>query len=70
MLKYDLRTKIVTSYLKWSAEYDLSHTPETFLEYLLINNYIDERAVCKDNEQLYYADTDSTHKTIHGTARV
>ena len=59
MLRINMRIKIIERYLKWIADYNLHHTPETFLEYLLINHYIDERTVEKDNCQLYYLDTDS-----------
>ena len=59
MLRIDIRIKIVEKYLKWITDYNLHHTPETFIEFLLINNYIDERRVQNDCGQLYYADTDS-----------
>ena len=59
MLRFNIRMKIIERYMKWITDYNLPHTPETMLEYLLINHYIDERTVEKDNCQLYYLDTDS-----------
>lgn len=63
MLKLNIRIRIVEKYMKWITDYNLHHTPETFLEFLLINHYIDERKVEKDNGQLYYLDTDSVKET-------
>ena len=53
MLSYFIRRSIINEYLKWSAKYNLSHTPDTFLEWLLILEYIDEEKVEQDMEGIH-----------------
>ena len=45
MLNIEQREKVISKYLKWIATYHLSHTPETFLEWLLINNLFHEEVI-------------------------
>ena len=52
MLSYITRKKIINEYFKWLSEYDLSHKPDTFLEWLLILEYIDEEKCEEDMEGL------------------
>ena len=42
MLSYNIRIRMINGYFKWLDKYSLSHTPDTFLEWLLILEYIDE----------------------------
>lgn len=42
MLSYSTRKRLINEYFKWLNEYSLNHTPDTFLEWLLILEYIDE----------------------------
>ena len=48
MLSYITRKKLINEYFK----YNLSHTPDTFLEWLLILEYIDENKTEEDMEGL------------------
>lgn len=48
MLSYDIRRRLINEYFKWLNKYSLSHTPDTFLEWLLILEYIDEEKVEED----------------------
>ena len=52
MLTYITRKKLINEYFKWLSKYDLSHTPDTFLEWLLILEYIDEEKCEEDMEGL------------------
>lgn len=45
MLNIEQREKLINKYLKWIADYQLTHTPETFLEWLLINDLIVEQFI-------------------------
>lgn len=42
MLAYSIRKRMTNEYFKWLSKYNLSSTPDTFLEWLLILEYIDE----------------------------
>ena len=42
MLSYIARKRLINEYFKWLTKYNLTHTPDTFLEWLLILEYIDE----------------------------
>ena len=74
MLNIEQRDKIKNRYLKWIADYQLPHTPETMLEWLLLNHYINEiRATGKEIiNGLYgkivteYTDTDSVKDYTDG----
>lgn len=50
MLAYSTRKKLINEYFRWLSKYSLSHTPDTFLEWLLINEYIDEDKAEDDME--------------------
>lgn len=52
MLSYITRKKLINEYLKWLTKYNLSPTPDTFLEWLLILEYIDENKTEEDMEGL------------------
>ena len=52
MLKYSIRKKLINEYFHWLNKYGLSHTPDTFLEWLLVHEYIDEENVEKDMEDV------------------
>ena len=56
MLNFNMRMKIIERYLKWITDYNLSHTPETFIEYLLLNNYLDTVQIKDDLKE-----TETTH---------
>ena len=45
MLNIEQREKVINKYLRWIASYQLSHTPEAFLEWLLIHNLIHEEVI-------------------------
>ena len=45
MLTIKQRAELVNQYLKWVTDYGLSHTPDTFLEWLLVNHLINEYAI-------------------------
>lgn len=53
MLSYITRKKLINEYFKWLTKYNLSHTPDTFLEWLLILEYIDEVKTEEDMVGLY-----------------
>lgn len=58
MLNIEQRDKIINRYMKWICNYQLNHTPETFLEWLLINHYINEpRITAKDILNSMYGKT-------------
>ena len=50
MLSYSIRKRLINEYFKWLGKYNLSHTPDTFLEWLLILEYIDEEKAEEDME--------------------
>ena len=50
MLSYIIRKSLINEYFKWLSKYNLSHTPDTFLEWLLILEYIDEVKAEEDME--------------------
>lgn len=52
MLSYIIRKSLINEYFKWLSKYNLSHTPDTFLEWLLILEYIDEDKAEEDMEGL------------------
>ena len=52
MLSYITRKKLINEYSKWLAKYSLNHTTDTFLEWLLILEYIDEEKAEEDMEGL------------------
>ena len=52
MLSYIIRKRLIDEYFKWLSKYNLSHTPDTFLEWLLIHEYIDEEKTEEDMEGL------------------
>ena len=54
MLPYDIRRRLINEYFKWLCKYNLSHTPESFLEWLLILEYINEEKAEEDMEGIHY----------------
>ena len=50
MLAYNIRKRLINEYFIWLNKYGLSHTPDAFLEWLLILEYIDEDKVEEDME--------------------
>ena len=53
MLSYIIRKRLINEYFEWLSKYSLSHTPDTFLEWLLILEYIDVEKVEEDMEGLH-----------------
>ena len=53
MLSYITRKQLINEYFKWLNKYSLDHTPDTFLEWLLILEYIDEEKTEEDMEGLH-----------------
>ena len=53
MLTYATRKRLINEYFKWLAKYSLSHTPDTFLEWLLILEYINEEKAEEDMEGIH-----------------
>ena len=50
MLSYSIRKRLINEYFKWLSKNSLNHTPDTFLEWLLILEYIDEVKAEEDME--------------------
>lgn len=48
MLSYVTRKRLIDEYFKWLAKYCLSNTSDTFLEWLLTLEYIDEEKAEED----------------------
>ena len=53
MLSYITRKQLINEYFKWLNKYGIYHTPDTFLEWLLILEYIDEEKTEEDMEGLH-----------------
>ena len=53
MLAYSIRKRLINEYFKWLAKYNLSHKPDTFLEWLLILEYINEEKAEEDMEGIH-----------------
>ena len=53
MLTYSIRKRMINEYFKWLNKYDLSHTPDTFLEWLSILEYIDEEKAEEEMEETW-----------------
>ena len=45
MLTIKQRADLINQYMKWITDYGLSHTPDTFLEWLLVHHLINEYAI-------------------------
>ena len=68
MLAYSTRKKLINEYFRWLSKYSLSHTPYTFLEWLLIKEYIDEDKAEDDIEEITdtYDETKYEHFLQYG----
>lgn len=53
MLSYITRRRLINEYNKWLAKYCISNTPDTFLEWLLTLEYIDEEKAEEDMEGIH-----------------
>lgn len=50
MINFVTRKRMINEYMKWISQYSLSHTPDTFLEWLCILEYLDEDKIEEDME--------------------